>query len=339
MMTVEQIYRLAIDLGVKYDIRGRQVVERNLRRLKSKYQELPTKAKKTFDADRLFNPYMDTRYFGDAKRPVKRLLVGIDMGPAEVMLAEELGRRQQKKPIDLIMSHHPLGKALSQGLADVMRVQIELLHKFGIPLNIAESLTKKRLDEVSKGTQAGNYFGTIDAAKLLDYPVMCVHTPSDNMVAHFLFNLVEKKKKQLETVGDIMDMIMGVPEYQLAQERGVGPYVLIGDRDNYAGKIAVTEITGGTEGSTDMYEKLAHFGIGTVIGMHLSPKHEEEARKHHINVIIAGHMSSDSIGMNLFLDELERLGIEIVPTSGFLRHSRTLKPRHKSGGKAARRRR
>jgi hypothetical protein len=225
------------------------------------------------------------------------------------------------------MSHHPVGKALTQGLSDVMRIQVELLHKFGIPLNIAESLTKKRLDEVSKNTQAGNFFGTIDAAALLGYPVMCVHTPADNMVANFMFGLIQKRQKKLDTVGDIMDMFMEIPEYQIAMERGNGPYVLIGDRDNYAGKIAVTEITGGTEGSKDMYEKLAHFGIGTVVGMHLSPKNEEEARKHHINVVIAGHMSSDSLGMNLFLDGLEKRGIDIVPTSGFTRVSRARKTR------------
>ena len=236
------------------------------------------------------------------------------------------------------MSHHPLGKALTLGLSDVMKLQIELLHTFGIPLNIAESLTKKRSSEVSKGTQAGNYFGTIDAAALLGYPVMCVHTPADNMVANFIFNLIKRNKKRLDTVGDIMEMLMKIPEYRIAEERGNGPFVLIGDHENYTGKIAVTEITGGTEGSTDMYEKLAHFGIGTVIGMHLSTKHEAEARKHHLNVVIAGHMSSDSLGMNFFLDHLERRGIEIVPTSGFTRVSRVKKSaRSKSKKKKARR--
>jgi len=33
-------------------------------------------------------------------------------------------------------------------------------------------------------------------------------------------------------------------------------------------------------------------------------------------------MSSDSIGMNLLLDDLEKQGIEIVPCSGFIRVSR-----------------
>jgi hypothetical protein len=39
-------------------------------------------------------------------------------------------------------------------------------------------------------------------------------------------------------------------------------------------------------------------------------------------VIIAGHMSSDSIGVNLFLDEIEKKDIEIIPCSGLTRFSR-----------------
>jgi len=35
-------------------------------------------------------------------------------------------------------------------------------------------------------------------------------------------------------------------------------------------------------------------------------EHRQEAEKAHVNVVIAGHMSSDSIGVNLFLDELEK---------------------------------
>ncbi len=84
----------------------------------------------------------------------------------------------------------------------------------------------------------------------------------------------------------------------------------------------LTELTGGTEGSPKIYEKMAQAGIGAVISMHQSEEHRKEAEKAHINVVIAGHISSDSIGMNLFLDELEKRGIEIFSCSGLIRISR-----------------
>ena len=56
--------------------------------------------------------------------------------------------------------------------------------------------------------------------------------------------------------------------------------------------------------------------------MHLSEEGRKQAEKYHVNVVIAGHISSDSLGMNLFLDELQKKGIEIVPCSGLIRYSR-----------------
>ena len=70
---------------------------------------------------------------------------------------------------------------------------------------------------------------------------------------------------------------------------------------------------------------MSQAGIGTIISMHQSEEHRKEAEAAHINVVIAGHISSDSIGMNLFLDELEKKGIEIVPCSGLIRISRVNK--------------
>ena len=74
-----------------------------------------------------------------------------------------------------------------------------------------------------------------------------------------------------------------------------------------------------------MYEKISQAGIGTIMGMHMGEEHRKEAEKNHINVVIAGHMASDSLGMNLFLDELEKKGITVVPCSGLIRVKRFLK--------------
>ncbi len=59
-------------------------------------------------------------------------MVGIDIDGEELLLADKLG------DIDLVISHHPRGKALA-GLDDVMDLQIEMLAHYGVPVNIAES--------------------------------------------------------------------------------------------------------------------------------------------------------------------------------------------------------
>lgn len=96
---------------------------------------------------------------------------------------------------------------------------------------------------------------------------------------------------------------------------------LVGNGKRSVGKIFV-DMTGGTGGSEDAFEKLAIAGVGTIVGMHMSEKHRKNAEKFHINVVIAGHMASDSLGINLFLDKLVPTGIEILPIAGFDRFSR-----------------
>jgi hypothetical protein len=48
----------------------------------------------------------------------------------------------------------------------------------------------------------------------------------------------------------------------------------------------------------------------------------EEARKAHINIVVSGHVASDSLGLNLVMDRLEQKGIAVHPFSGFIRVKR-----------------
>ena len=322
MMTVKQIYELAIKLGIQNDPRGSDFVTKKLKYINDKYKELKPEEKKDFDQEILTNPYADSRVLTDGlSKKVKRVLVGIDMEVGEVMLANELSK---KKPIDLIIAHHPEGVSLA-GLGDVMDLQIELLHKYGIPINIAEDITKLRMSEVNRGINPANHNRPVDVAKLMGLEMMNIHTPADNMVTTFLDNLIKKNEKELERVEDLLKLLKTIPEYQEAAKTKVAPKLFTGSPERYLGKIALTEITGGTSGSKDYYQKIADAGIGTIVGMHMGEEHRKEAEKAHLNIVIAGHMSSDSIGMNLFLDKLEKKGIEIIPCSGLIRVSRNKK--------------
>jgi len=187
-------------------------------------------------------------------------------------------------------------------------------------VNIAEKLLQKRIEEVARGLSPVNHNRAVDMTRHLNLPFMCIHTPCDNLVAKFVDEKL--KKDNPEIVGEIIKSLKEIPEYKEAVSIGAGPQIFVGSEENRTGKIVLTELTGGTEGTPEIYEKLAQAGAGTVIGMHISEKHREEAEKANINVVIAGHMSSDSLGINLFLDELEKQGIEIVSCSGLIRISR-----------------
>lgn len=314
-MRIQEIYNLAIEMGKNADFRGREAIEKLLERKRAKYEKLSEKEKEEFDKEALENPYLDTRILHIAKdKDIKKVLVGIDIEPAEILLAKEIG------DIDLIIAHHPLGKGLAH-LHEVMELQCDVLNQYGVPINIAEGLMRVRIDEVARGINARNHQRTVDAAKILGFNLMCCHTVTDNLVANFLKNKIEKEDNLLR-LEDLLNLLKEIPEYKEAMKFGAGPKIFVGDPERRCGKIALTEITGGTEGSPKLYEKMAIAGIGTTVGMHVSEEHKKEAEAAHLNVVIAGHMSSDSLGINLFLDELEKQGIEIIPCSGLIRVSR-----------------
>lgn len=313
-MKIRKIHNLAIKMGEEADFRGKEGVEKVLERRRNEYEELSEDEKKDFDKTRLENPYADSRVLNVAEdKDIKKVLVGIDIEPAEILLAKEL------EEIDLVISHHPLGKGLAK-LSDVMELQCDVLAHYGVPINIAEGLMKERMSEVARGLNAANHNRTVDAARLLGVNLMCLHTACDNLAASFLREKVAEEEP--ERVKDLLKVFEKMPEYKKAKEIGAGPQIFVGGKDRRCGKIALTEITGGTEGSPKIYEKMAQAGIGTVVGMHMGKEHYEEAKSALLNVVIAGHMSSDSLGVNVLMDELEKRGIEVVACSGFTRISR-----------------
>ena len=319
-MTLQEIYELAIATGIKADPRGPEGVKKALEKAKKTYESLPEKKKPYFDQEGLKNPYSDSRIlFGDPKTKVDKVLAGIDIDVGEVLLADKL---RDKQGVDLVWGHHPHGAALA-ALDEVMDIQVDLLEKEGVPVNVAEGVLKERIEEVKRKLGPHNHYQSVDAARLLDVPFIVVHTITDNLAHKFMSEMVEKTKPQ--TVGDIMDMLETIPESQLGMKAGGPPMVVSGSERNRAGKVAVLGFTGGTEGAKEIYERLSSAGIGTSIDMHLGEEHLKEARKHHVNIVVAGHMVSDSLGANLMLDELERRGVQIIACSGLIRVSRVKK--------------
>lgn len=314
-MKLQEIYKLAIEFGIKNDLRPKKEIEKKMKRLNDQFKKMSKSEKDFFDKKRLTNPYMDTAIHFDSGSDVKKVMVGIDIDAAELVIAKELG-------VDAVIAHHPIGKGLVH-LDDVMHLQADVLAQYGVPINVAENLMRVRISEVTRGINPSNHFKSPMAAQNLGISFMNVHTPADNAVASFLKNLIEKKKP--EYVDELLNILDEVPEYREAKKQGVGPTLFAGNKSNRTGKIAVTEITGGTEGSVKIYDAMSGAGVGTILAMHQSEEHRKAAEKAHINAVIAGHISSDNVGMNLFLDELEKKGIEIVTCSGLMRHSRVKK--------------
>lgn len=320
-MTIQQIYDLALKMGLKSDPRGEKGVRRYLAQVKKQYESLPPEEKKYFDQTKITDPYADSSIHlaGKTDHQVRGVLAGIDIGVGEILIASQLIERGEK--IDLLLAHHPIGRTLAE-LPEVMDLQVDVFSQHGVPVHIAESLMQERISEVGRSVHVVNHYREIDAARLLGLNLMNVHTLTDNLVQKYLASFLKKSKP--ETVGEIIHSLLKIPEYIEAKKRGAGPHLIFGRPSNRAGKIFV-DMTGGTNPSDKIYQELSKAGVSTVVAMHFTEKSFEQAKGVFLNVIIAGHIASDSLGLNLFLDELEKKGIKIIPCSGLIRVSRSKK--------------
>ena len=318
-MNLKQMYEFVIQNGIDNDPRGRKEVETLLKEINEEYNSLNSDKKKYFDKDFLINQYHDSRIINDTNvEDIKSVMVGIDIEAPELLLANQLKLSGTK--IDLVLAHHPKATAYAN-FSDVINMQGEIAENQGVPINVSEKIIAQRAIEVGRSVAGSNHQRVYDAARLLKISMMNTHTIADNNVAKFLQTKIDELKPRY--LKDIVSFLNEQPEYQYARTYGNGPFILNGNAKSKPGKIFV-DMTGGAEGPVEMFEKLAIAGVGTIVGMHLSEKGYNAAKKANINVVIAGHISSDNLGMNLMLDAVEKKfgKLDIIECSGFRRFRR-----------------
>ena len=248
----------------------------------------------------------------DNGKEVKRILAGIDMDATMLMIAKQQG-------FDCVAQHHPAG-IMNPRTGDLFaRDHMKKLIDCGVPINEAQKLAHANDKKRAQGMHSRNRTMLRDAAKLLDINDVAFHTPADMLAEWYtqkkMDALMERNPKC--TVGDVIDELMTIREYQEALE-GQQPEVWIGSKDSYAGKIYV-EMYGVGAPSLEEYTACANAGVGTFVTMHATPEVLEGLQKlNKCNFIVAGHMASDSLGFNQILDAWEKKGVEIVRISGIV---------------------
>lgn len=252
----------------------------------------------------------DTGILHEGKE-VKRVLMGIDMETPELILAKELG-------FDAVVSHHPHGGSPTVDFSKVMNVQIDKMVEFGVPINRAQKALKKKQLSVDIGSHVSNYDRVGSAAKLLDMPYMNIHLPADLISERTIQTHLDEQfgNSPKTKLGDIIRSLKALPYYE---DVLAGPVIRVGSENDFAGKIAVL-FAGGTNGGADVYKAYFDCGVGTIVAMHM-PEDVKKAveEQGYGNVIVAGHMASDSIGLNVIIEHWRSLGVEVVKMAGILK--------------------
>lgn len=318
-MKLKDIYGYMVENAIKMEARPKKAVEADIKKSKEEYDLAKGEDKRFFDKESLKHPYHDTRIInGSGEEEVTNVMVGIDIGVDELLLADRLMEKGMN--IDLVISHHPSGRALAQ-LDKVMGIQSDIWEgKFGFSHEVARGIMKDRMEEVARGLSPINHTRVLDAAKLLGIPLMCAHTVADNCVTTYLQKMFDKKKPS--KLSGVLSLLKSISEYQDGMRHGAGPFILIGKGDDEAGKIFV-DMTGGTGGPSKLYPRLNQAGVKTVIGMHCKEESYKIAKSEFMNYVIAGHIPSDNLGLNLMFDAVEKHEkLNFIECSGFRRYRR-----------------
>lgn len=321
-MNLKQLFEIFLSAGIEADPRPKEEIKKSLMEKKKAYGSSKDPAVLMASDQCWDNPYGDSRIlYGVDTAEIKKILVGIDIDGSEILLADRW--RERGQGIDAIVAHHPEGRAQVQ-LYQVIGIQEELLKAKGVPEVFSQAIVEERELEVQRNLLPLNHQKTVDLARLLDIPFLCVHSPADNLAQKFindylLFqgNLDEKRDK----VCKIVELLLKIPEFKMAAANGIVPQIISGKKSGRCGRLYI-KMNGGTSGPEKSIEALADAGIGTIVCMHLPETQRKKAKECHMNVVIAGHMACDSLGMNLLIDEAYIRGIEIVACGGLLRHCR-----------------
>jgi len=96
------------------------------------------------------------------------------------------------------------------------------------------------MSTVKRGIGPLNHAQAVDAARLLDVPLMAIHTVWDNLGNNFMNSYIEKKGKDFETVGELLDYINEIPEFKEAIKGKSGPSIVSGSEKSRLGKVVVS---------------------------------------------------------------------------------------------------
>jgi len=243
---------------------------------------------------------------------VRRVFVGIDVDVAELLLARSLG-------LDGVIAHHPIGSLARLGLPQVIERHEAQMTVAGIPEPVAHEMMLARRRPVAHGVHTANYDRVVDAGQLLKMPMMNIHLAADMLGRRFFIEFVNRVVDgEATTVSSLVDELKTIPEMEASL---VKPELWLGKPENPVGRWVV-QMAAGTNGGAPVFRTYYEHGYDTILAMHIDERdlrELEQLQRPGANLVITGHMPSDSIGMNRIIGALEQQGVEVITGSGVIR--------------------
>ncbi|MDH5448783.1 MAG: hypothetical protein OEY24_00810 [Candidatus Bathyarchaeota archaeon] len=233
---------------------------------------------------------------------IKKVLFGIDADVPELLLAKQLG-------YDAVISHHPKGGSAVINFYQVFSRHVQQMIDAGVPKHEAEEAVRKKMKALEVEMHTKNYSHAVDMARLLRMPYMNIHTPLDELGRRMMAQKIKQETGKDATVRDVVSALKKLPEFKNAT---TDIEIRLGDAANLAGKTRVSH-GAGTNGGYEIAKTYFKHRINTLIYIHISSADLEKLKADDAgNLIITGHIASDSVGINPLIKELENRDILVT---------------------------
>ncbi|MGI6632080.1 MAG: hypothetical protein ACOX5M_03435 [Bacillota bacterium] len=252
-----------------------------------------------------------TKFPADSKihvpgKNIKKILFGIDMGVAELLVGKQLG-------YDCVMAHHPDPSVLT--FPEVLDLHVDIAVKYGVPEKEAREAVNRMKHAQALNRHSANYDHAPSFARLLGMPYLNIHNPLDEIGRKRMQEAIDGQCGPEATVDDVIAALNTIPEIKNAP---TNVELRMGSRTHRAGRTVVAH-GAGTNGGAGLARLYYLHGTDTVVYIHIAAaeigklKQEFPEGK---NLVISGHIASDLAGISPFIERLESMGIEVTRVSG-----------------------
>jgi putative NIF3 family GTP cyclohydrolase 1 type 2 len=233
---------------------------------------------------------------------IRKVLFSIDASVSELLLAKQLG-------CDAVIAHHPPGGNAAINFHQVFKRHIQQMVSAGVPVEEAEKVVAKKLEQLEVEAHTRNYAYAVDVAKLLKMPYMNIHTPLDEVGRKIMSEQINSRIKKNSKVQEVVSALKELGEFKNAVTE---IKIRLGKPENPAGKVVVSH-GAGTNGGYEIAKTYFKHGVGTVVYIHISAGDLEKLKADGAgNLIVTGHIASDSLGINPLIKELKKRNISVT---------------------------
>lgn len=147
-------------------------------------------------------------------------------------------------------------------------------------------------------------------------PFLNIHQPLDEIGRRLMQDKVDEVcNDENATLKDIVKALSSFKEMEAARTK---VELLIGDENKKPGKTVVAHGTY-TNGGYGVANAYFENGVDTVIYIHVSYADYMKLKKENKgNLIVTGHIASDAVGINPFVEVLRERGLEVTTIKGII---------------------